>query len=818
MTGGGESRLATAVAHHRAGRLDEAAALYQDIIDDQPPDSSTGADALNLRGVLAHQQGDSRTAVRLIEMAIGRRPGVADFHNNLGEAWRGGGDMDAAVREYRRALEIEPGHAHAHNNLGLVALAAARADDARQHFEQAIALNPAVAMYHNNLGRALSAAGDDEAAVAAFRDALSHDPDMDHAYGNLAHACQRLGAPERALDLLEEMAVAAPDNWALQARIGLIRQTQHDIEGAIAAYERALAIDPKLNQVRNNLAAALVRQGALEDALEHCRIALADGHDSTALQNNMAMALHRAGRLKEAQAAYEKALADDPKNCDIINNYGNLRIEQGAIADGLDLYQRALDIDPDDLAAFASLLARAGVAADWKRQAEKLPHLRSRLDRIAAKPSDAFTLIPLTFSLPYFCSDNDLIGDVARLVGGYHARNAQPIARPPTDLAADRRLKVAYMSPDFGDHPIGHVTLPIYAAHDRDQFEVTCYSALDRSSAGGRYLEGIRAGVDHFVDIAPLSFGETAHRIAADGIDILVDLTGYMRRSRPQTLAMRPAPIQVYWQGHTGTLGAPYIDYVLGDPVVMPAAEDDHYTEAVVRLPDTFSSADRAPIADAPMARADHGLPEDAVVFCVFNNPLKIEQEVFTAWMQILDSVPNSRLWLSWSREPSVRDTLKASAERSGVAPARLIFATRLADKAQHLARHQLADLFLDTFKFNASTTALDSLWAGLPTLTRRGNNAYSRLCASYCHAVGMPELICESTGDYVERAIVLGRDAEQRGILREKLAVNRLTQPLFDSERFVRHLETAYRMMWRRHVSGAAPQSFDVPARQPNG
>ena len=244
----------------------------------------------------------------------------------------------------------------------------------------------------------------------------------------------------------------------------------------------------------------------------------------------------------------------------------------------------------------------------------------------------------------------------------------------------------------------------------------------------------------------------------------------------------------------------------------MPANEERYYTEKIIRLPDTFSSADRHPIAETPGQRADYDLPDDAIVFCAFNNPLKIESSVFAAWMRILAAVPDGVLWLSRTGEPAAADNLKAAAAAAGIEPARLIFGTRVPDKRIHLARHALADLFLDTFRFNASTTALDALWAGLPTLTRRGNNAYSRLCASYLHAVGLPELIAENTKDYVDRAIELACDDDARKTLKAALWSRREIAPLFDAARFTRHLEGAYRHIWRRHVAGMPPESFDQP------
>ena len=769
--------LAAAVGHHQAGRTAEAELLYLQLIAADPDH----ADALNLLGLLALERGEAQAAEALIERAVAARPGVADYRNTLGEALRAQGRFDEAEAAFRAALAGEPGFAKAHNNLGMVALGRERPEQACAHFHAALAHDARPARFHLNLGRALIA----------------------------------LGRFAEAAEVLEAAAARAPEDAEAQRLLGLACQRAGFRGRAIEAYECALAQAPDLAEVRNNLGVLLAEERRLDEAVEHYRGALASRPESLQTHNNLAMALHRLGRLAVAAAHYETALALDPDSADVLNNFGNLRIEQGRIRDGLALYERALGADPDNDHALVSLLARSSLVCDWQRQAELLPALRARLDAIGAEPERAVSLLPLTFTLPYFCADNALIAEVCRLVGSHYERTAAGVAlaAAPGPGEAERRLRVGYLSPDFGDHPIGHVTMPVYRLHDRSQLEVFCYSTLDRGRAGGRYLDEIRSGADHFVDLSALPYRDCAERIAADRIDILVDLTGYMRHSRPQVLALRPAPLQLYWQGHTGSLGARHIDYVIGDPVVMPGEDEALYTEGVIRLPDTFSSAERAPISAAPQARADYGLPDDAIVFCAFNNPLKIEAETFAAWMRVLAAVPRSVLWLSRSGESATADNLSAAAARAGIDPARLVFATRVPDKSVHLARHALGDLFLDTFRFNASTTALDALWAGLPPLTRRGNNAYSRLCESYLRAVGMPELVTDDTEAYVAKAVALAADSQARAALTAKLAEARLTAPLFDAPRFVRHLEAAYRHAWRRLCAGAPPASFDQPA-----
>jgi protein O-GlcNAc transferase len=311
--------------------------------------------------------------------------------------------------------------------------------------------------------------------------------------------------------------------------------------------------------------------------------------------------------------------------------------------------------------------------------------------------------------------------------------------------------------------------------------------------------------------VAELSLPATAQRIAADGIHILVDLMGHTGYNRLPALALRPAPIQVTYLGHAGTTGADFIDYLIGDPVVTPPDLAAAFREQLLRLPHCYlATDDQQAIADSAGTRPDHGLPEVGLVFCAFNKSYKIEPRVLGAWMRILSEVPGSVLWLSQAG-PLVEENLRREAEARGVEGGRLVFSRWVRGKAEHLARHRLADLFLDTLIYNGHTTAYDALWAGLPVLTCPGDTFASRVGASLLHAVGLPELIAPDLEEYERRAVELARQPEKLRQLGEKLAAQRPTAPLFDTPRFVRNLERAYLNMWDNYAAGRSPQAMDV-------
>lgn len=718
-----------------------------------------------------------------VRRAIAAAPTIAIYHNTLGEILRALDKLEDADAAYGTAVELAPDYAEAWSNRGVVAKDMGAVDDAVRYLEKAVEANADFAAGHNNLGIALFESDRFADAADSYRRAIALTPKIAEFHGNLGNTLRALG----------------------------------DAAGAMAAYDQALALGPDNPDALINRGAARADLGDAAGAIEDYMHAIAMRPDDASFHHALGVVHQRSGKFADAIAAFRTAIDLDPDHREALVNLGNSLMRKGRTEDALDMLERAYDRDPAFDLSYFSLLANLPAGCRWERVGALGKSLPERVDAVLAKrPERRGAMLPLAFTLPYFSTDialhkKVLIG-VAQRVSDRVAPGAPRFAYRSKD--PDRRLHIGYFSPDFGDHPIGHVTAPVYGLHDRARFSVSCYSTYDRSKPDNVYHDRIRDGADAFVDVSHLSARQTAERINADGVDILVDLCGYMPSGRPDTLALRPAPIQVYWLGHGGGLGARYIDYVIGDPFVTPPEDDEFYVESIARLPDTFSSADRPPISDRAITRADQGLPEDGVVFCAFNNALKIDGGAFDCWMSILREVPGSVLWLNATKNEETRDRLRGAAQSSGVEGDRLVFAGRVDDKSEHFTRHRLADLFLDTFRFNASTTALDALWAGLPVLTVAGPHFHSRIAAGYVTAVGMPELICETEADYRARAISLARDPAAVAALKDKLGRNRLTEPLFDDKLFVRNLETAFWTMWRNHVHGRNAASFAVSAQ----
>jgi len=370
------------------------------------------------------------------------------------------------------------------------------------------------------------------------------------------------------------------------------------------------------------------------------------------------------------------------------------------------------------------------------------------------------------------------------------------------------RIRVAYVSSDFREHAVSYLAAGMFECHDKSRFEVTAVSI--GANDGSDMRRRLESSFEHFIDASKLSDDEVASRIATAEIDILVDMNGFTHGCRTGIFARRPSPVQVNYLGYPGTMGTDYVDYLIADRVLVPPAHQVFYAEKLVYMPDCYQANDaKRAISQKNMTRAEVGLPEAATVFCCFNNNHKIMPDVFDSWMRILGRVNNNVLWL-FEDNASVVINLKKEAAARGIDPARIIFAQRMAP-SEHLARHRLADLFLDTLPYNAHTTASDSLWAGVPVLTRVGETFAGRVAASILNAVGLPELVVETSQAYEDLAIELATSREKLSGLRKKLAEGISTTPLFDTRRYTRNIELAYAEMHRRSQAGLAPEAIDL-------
>jgi predicted O-linked N-acetylglucosamine transferase (SPINDLY family)/predicted SAM-dependent methyltransferase len=549
--------------------------------------------------------------------------------------------------------------------------------------------------------------------------------------------------------------------------------------------------------------------------------AVAARPDNALAQFTLGATLRQMRRDKEAMAAYEKAVELDPG---MIKAWINLAVSAERIdrKRSREAQEKVLAAEPENLVALNMKLKTGLQECDFDESELWTKRLLAVVDRDMEKVGEWRVLANLAYRALFVPVPPPLLLRTTDRIDALHRKSLQEAGRlpplpPPDPAAATRRIRIAYMTPNFSDHPVGHVTLQLFPLHDRERFEVHAISTQGRRGGDPTYNKRHRHGVDFYHEFGDLPHFEMARRIRNLGIDILIDLDGYMETASTAIMVFRPCPIQVYWLGHAGGLGLSFVDYLIADNIVIPPGEEHLYREAIARMPECYHVASPAPIAEVPPSRKDCGLPEDAFVFCAFNNPEKINRPAFDAWMKILAAVPGSVLWVSKVKgAPEQMEMLRRQASDRGIAPDRLVFADRLPNKADHYARHQHIGLFLDTMTLNASTTALDALWAGVPLLAVRGDRFSNRISNTMLHWMGLGDMVVDNLDAYVERAIHLAHHPEELAALRQRLLANRETTALFQVGRFARHLERIYEAMWQRYCRGEKPQAIAVEALAP--
>jgi protein O-GlcNAc transferase len=649
-------------------------------------------------------------------------------------------------------------------NRGTALRALRRTVEALAVFDEVLSRQPKNAMAHYNRGVALMDQNRTEDALAAFDRALRLAPDLAVAHANRATALNALGRAEEALAAYDR----APQDFTTLSEKGELLHDLQRYSEALLTYDAALALKPDAIIMRN-------RGGVLQ---------------------NM-------GRVEDARAAYDAALALNPSLVEALSNRAQLvwqhfKDHDAAIAD----LERLMQIDPYRDFAVSHLLHLRMLGADWRDYRDLLDQVIAgvRAGKLAARPF-------------VFQAMSSSPADLQTCSRTYTALRHPP---KPAIWGAHRhkedgRIRLGYVCGEFREQATAFLTAGLFERHDKSRFELF---AFDNGQNEGQSEQSpmrarLEVAFEHFVPIAGLSDQTAAEEIAGRDVDILVSLNGYFGLARMGVFARRPAPIQVNYLGFPATLGAPYIDYIVADRIVIPEEDKRFYDEKVVWLPDSYQVNDDRRAIGPATSRAAHGLPQDAFVFCNFNHSYKLTPDMFDSWARIMTATPGSVLWL-WDSNPHFADNLRREAESRGVEASRLIFAAT-AGHASHLARLRLADLALDCLPYNCHTTGSDALWAGVPLITCRGNTFPGRVGASLLTAAGLPELITENIADFEARAIQLANDRDALGRLRARLQENPAALPLFDTDRYRSNLEAAYVEMWGKFKRGEAPGKLDT-------
>ncbi len=607
--------------------------------------------------------------------------------------------------------------------------------------------------------RLLKQQGNFPEAESCLREAVRLKPDFWGAWNNLGTLLQNQNRLEEALQCYETAILHHPNFAEAIANRASLWQLDGELERAKTGYLQAIQLKPEYVPAHFNLATIYKQQGRLAAAVQHYLEAVNRQPDYHEAHFALAQILEYQDRYEEAEHHYQQAEQFSPTPWQISLVRANLRLRFCDWQD-YDLHtQRLIDLVSDPI----------------QRQQCDLSPL-------------ALSIFPISLDLHRAMAE----AQSCSLVQQANAlQEKQPALRFSHQRSSRPKLRVGYLSPDFREHAVGRLICQLFQHHDRDRLEIFAYSTVD---VNDEISKQVRLGCDRYVDLSPLSTTDAARRIHADGIDILIDLAGYTIGNLASVLALQPAPIQIAWLGYPDTMGAPFIQYILADDWLIPRDRKSYFSEEVIYLPHAFVSSP-LPIRDRPFTREELGLPAKGFIYCCFNSHYKIDPFVFDVWMRILQQVPKSILWLT-DGDDKAKQNLRQAARDRGIDPERLIFASKKTH-ADYLAQFQVADLFLDTFTYNAGSTAAAALWAGLPLLTKPGETYAARMGASICASVGLESLICDSAEQYEQQVIAFGNNPALLKPIHTKLRSDRELLPLFNLAQFAQNLESVYLSLW---------------------
>jgi protein O-GlcNAc transferase len=820
------------MVRQKSGELSQAHEAYLKAVD-LMPDS---AEVQNNLGTLLHDMGYFREAEEAYHRALLQHDDYAEAQNNLGTLLRDLDRDDEAEAAFRRALILNPESPEIHNNLGTVLLNLNRPEESAEECRRALQLKPDHADAHANLGAALNGMGQRHEARTAFNMARKYKADLAETYNDIGARLQTLGSTRGAEKAYTLAVLLKPGYAEAHSNRGLLYHGLGRFEEAIREYRQAISYKTDFVEAYNNLGAALKNLGRLEEAEQALQHALALKPDHARTHSNLGNIFEQKGRLVEAEAAHRKALelmpdypeaynnlgivlrglgrTDEavdaflrslelkPELAEVHNNLGSSYESLGRRDDAIGHYRQAVELNPDYHSARCNLVYQLLHTCQWEKGLEE--HIRILCNAVRTEGASSRARIsPFAFSsLPGSTADEQKSCAMAWASSLLAPLNQVTASECLLEADLHGTIHIGYLSADFFDHVVARHFVEVLERHDRRRFIISAYSYTPDD--GSELRRRLVQAVDSFVDLHQASHEEAAEIIRKDRIQILVDLTGYTAQSRSAILAFRPAPIQVNYLGYPGTMGTKFVDYLIADNFIIPPELEKNYLEQVVRLPGSYLPNDGSRSRPEPLRRSDCGLPDEAIVFCCFNQAYKITPQLFDIWCRLLKAVPDSVLWLR-AFNPFVEENFQREAEKRGIRRDRIIMAPSVAATV-HLARLACADIFLDTFPYNAHATCSDALWMGVPVITCSGETFPSRVAGSLLQTLGVPELITFTPEEYYKRALTVATDQQERERLGNIIRAKRETSPLYDSSVFTRGLETLYEQMIRNTLSSSKP------------
>lgn len=744
----------------------------------------------------------------------------------------GNGNMTEVIRRGRKLLHQYPKSHQLANIVGTAFLRSDNPKSALPYFKKAVSISPKHASYHLNTAIALLNSGHIQRSKASVEKALNLDPGYAKAILTKGNLCREEKDNIRAIDLYKKALEIDPTLADAHNNLGVSLREEGDIRASIMSFETALKLNPKFAYAAFCLGFAYLELGDREKSFKFYQLASRlDPHDTKAILN-IGIALLRANDLSNAANYFRKVIQIDKKSVAAHVNLGAVYHRQKRIDDAISSYKDAIKIDPE----FAESYFCLGEALIEYRDFEAAVH---NIDKgLSIDPANTAAKMQKFSALLKMCdwdsmnddldgrSALDVYGDELPLLTNYYliddpqlqyaracAWGQKEFPAPASfDNTSTRspkeNIRIGYVSANFQEHPVMDLMTGYFREYDRDGFDVHAIGngpPIDPNVRAFLVKQGVTVH-----DLSAASDADFVEKVHGLDLDIAIDMTGHTNASKTHLFSQNLARVQVNFLAYPGTLGADFFDYIVADKTVIPPAQTDNYSESIIWLPDSFMPCDNQRLfANEQKTRSEYGLPEDGFVFCSFNNPVKITSQEFDIWMRLLARVDKSCLWLTGKNE-WVAPNLREQAIKRGIDPGRIVFADRV-EMSEHLARHVHADLFLDTFNYNAHTTANEALWAGLPVLTKIGKQFSARVAASQLHAVGLSELVTNGEYEYEQLALQLAETPSRLSELRLKLRERRLTSPLFDTKRYVKNLENCFREAHRRAGAGEPSSNIDT-------
>lgn len=755
-------KLLNAVQAFNNGDLKKSEKLLEQYIKKVPNEF----DPLHLMAVIYARNSNHLNAIKFYKSALNINPDDAQALSNFATSLNAIGRHQESLDIQKKAIDIEPNNFEFWYNAGNILCDMRRFKESFYFYEKALILNPYSYETLNNFGKALYDLNQFSESIDCYNQALQLNPNFIDCLINKGVSLKELKKSKEALDCFEKVLSLSPSFAEAHSNKGIALSMLKKFDDAIICFDQALRLKPNYAEAWSNKGIILDNAyKKLDDALYHHNQAISLNPSYAEGWANKAATLKKLNRYYEALLCYGKVIAINPDFEWIHGNFLHTKMK----------------------------------LCIWSNFDQEIKNLISDI-KSTKKVSEPF--------VPLFLADDPLIHKNCAEI--YIKKNYPfnsslgPIAR----ISNHKKIKLGYFSADFGMHAVSALAAELFELHDKNSFELIAFSFTpsDQSPMGLR----ISKSFDQFIDVNNFLDVEVAQITRKMEIDIAIDLGGFTGENRTGPFSYRMAPIQVNYLGYPGTMGTTYYDYIVADQTLIPVNSQQYFSEKVVYLPHSYQPNDRnRVISKDKLPRHDLGLPDNSFVFCCFNNNYKILPSTYASWMKILKSVEGSVLWLLQD-DPLGANNLKDMAKKYGVADDRIIFANRISPPI-HLARHSEADLFIDTFPYNAHTTASDALWAGLPLLTRVGESFASRVAASLLTAIDLPELITYSQIEYEELAIELALNAQKLTAIKNKLDRNRLIAPLFNTPLFTKHLESAYFKMHERYQMGLEPNHIYI-------